>query len=376
MRILFTFAGNYGHLAPLLPLARAAHTVGYQIAFVGRPWMQSRVEELGWTFFSAGSDRGLIPQKRPLIVSDINKERQDLAKSFGYRIARERMIDMQAICQSWQPDLIVAEETDFGAMIAAESLNIPYAKVVVIAAGGFILPELLSEPLNELRQSVGLPADPELEMLSKPLILSSIPPIYRDPNYQLPDHAIYFHRARIPENNVREEKLPLVYLTLGTVFPLESGDLFERIIIGLRDLPIKLQVTVGTEIDPARFGPQPANVRIDQFVPQHEILPQSKLIISHAGSGSVIGALEYGIPMILLPLGADQPLNAERCKALGVAHVVDPLTVTPQQIADLVQQSLADSAMQRKAQLLRDSFVDLPSPHVALAQLERLVAAH
>lgn len=72
----------------------------------------------------------------------------------------------------WQPDLIVCDEIDFGSMVAAERLGLPYATVLVTAAGSFVRHELVAEPLNALRLEHGLPPDPELAMLSRYLILS------------------------------------------------------------------------------------------------------------------------------------------------------------------------------------------------------------
>ena len=64
-----------------------------------------------------------------------------------------------------------------------------------------------------------------------------------------------------------------MYFTLGTVFNVESGDLFERVLAGLRELPINVIATVGREIDPAEFGPQPANIQIAQYISQSVVLP-------------------------------------------------------------------------------------------------------
>ena len=127
-----------------------------------------------------------------------------------------------------------------------------------------------------------------------------------------------------PPEWLAELERPLVYFTLGTIFNLESGDLFERVLAGLSGLPVSVVVTVGREVDPKALGPQPGNVRVEQYVPQSLLLPRCDLVVSHAGSGSVVGALAHGLPMVLLPIGADQPLNAARCEALGVARVLDP----------------------------------------------------
>jgi MGT family glycosyltransferase len=163
-----------------------------------------------------------------------------------------------------------------------------------------------------------------------------------------------------------------VYFTLGTVFNHESGDLFHRALAGLRDLPINLLVTVGREIDPASLGAQPRHVRVERFVPQADVLPHVDLVVSHAGSGSVLGALAFGRPMVLAPMGADQPLNAERCAALGVGRVLDAVRATPADVRDAVGAVLEDPSCRAAASRLRDEIAALPAPEVAVGLLERL----
>lgn len=339
-RFLFTFAGGSGHFEPLVPIARAAEVVGHTIAFAGQPAMLPAIEAAGFTAFAAeGTTLMDTPERLPLLKLDLDREDRDLREGFARRLARIRYTVVLALCATWQPDLLVCDELDFGAMMAAERLGLPYASVLVIAAGSFVRREVVGEPLEGLRAEVGLPPDPHLTMLNRYLILSPFPPSYRDPAFPLPATA---HSIRplslVTGSNVTRplwlipNDKPTVYFTLGTVFNLESGDLFERVLAGLRDLPIKVIATVGREIDPAEFGPQPANIRIVRYIPQAAVLPHCAVVVSHGGSGSVIGALAYGLPMVLLPMGADQPYNAARCAQLGVAQVLDAVEATPESV--------------------------------------------
>jgi MGT family glycosyltransferase len=165
---------------------------------------------------------------------------------------------------------------------------------------------------------------------------------------------------------------PAVYFTLGTVFNLESGDLFERVLAGLRDLSLNVIATVGREIDPAEFGPQPAHIQIMQYIPQSVILPHCAVVVSHGGSGSVIGALAHGLPMVLIPMGADQPYNAARCEELGVACLLDAIEATPETVREAVSTVLSDSGYRRAAERMRDEIAALPEPAYAVTLLERL----
>ena len=169
---------------------------------------------------------------------------------------------------------------------------------------------------------------------------------------------------------------PVTYLTLGTIFNLESGDLFERVLAGLRELPGSIVVTVGRDLDPGVLGPQPANVHVRRFIPQSLVLPHCDLVVSHAGSGSVIGALTHGLPMVLLPMGADQPLNAARAEALGVAQVLDALEATP---ADIERAAVSGAGRarlqaQRRADPGRDPGAARPGARSGADRAARLTA--
>jgi UDP:flavonoid glycosyltransferase YjiC (YdhE family) len=104
-----------------------------------------------------------------------------------------------------------------------------------------------------------------------------------------------------------------------------------------------------------------------------QVLPLCDLVVSHGGSGGVIGALVHGLPLVLLPLGADQPLNAARCRELGVAHVLDPLTATPDSLRAAVSEVLGNPRYRRAARDLQGEIETLPGPAEAVALLEHIM---
>ena len=202
-RILFTFAGGSGHMEPLIPLARAAEAAGHRVAFAGRPWMVPQVDAAGFAAFVAGSDLGLTPERLPLAPTDLEQDMRDVGSGFGRRIARERAADILPLCTEWRPDLLVCEELDFGAMVIAERLGLPYATVLVSATGAFVRPELVAGPLDEVRAEHGLPRDPGLAMLSRYLVLTPFPRSFRDPGFPLPATA---HHLRLLTTGAAEAK--------------------------------------------------------------------------------------------------------------------------------------------------------------------------
>jgi UDP:flavonoid glycosyltransferase YjiC (YdhE family) len=382
MRILFTFAGGAGHFIPLAPIARAAETAGHVVAVGSQPALLQTVQRAGFSAMDTGGVTFRDDSIRaPLLALDMEREYRAVSNSYAGRIARTRAAAIIALCAEWKPDLLVCDEMDFGSMIAAECLRIPHATVLVNATGSFIRPHLITEPLNELRAEFGLPPDPELVMLRRYLVLSPFPPSYRDPEFPLPPTGHPFHSVpmleavnKAPEWLENLPKSPTVYFTLGTVFNVESGDLFSRILDGLRSLSINVIVTVGPQIDPQELGPQPANVYVERYIDQWLVLPHCDLVVSHGGSGTINGALTHGLPMVLLPMGADQSLNARRCEDLTIARVLDPVTATPELVKETVSAVFDNPGFRQAAAHMKEEIATLPDQMHAVNLLERLAA--
>jgi UDP:flavonoid glycosyltransferase YjiC (YdhE family) len=381
IRMLFTFAGGTGHFLPLVPFARAAERAGHIVAFAAQPGMMATVAEAGFSTFETGGRTLLVTTERePLLEYDLAREHRAVRDGFAGTTARERATKVRQLCESWHPDVVVCDEMDFGALVAAEAMGISYATVISIGSGAFVWPQLVGGPINDLRKEHGLTPDPELAMLHRYLVVSPFPPSFRDPANPLPSNA-HSIRTVAADRAAGDEDVswlagragrPLVYFTLGTIFNLESGDLFERALAGLRELPLDVVVTVGRQLDPQVLGPQPSNVDVRGYIPQSALLPHCDLVVSHAGSGSIVGALAHGLPMVLLPIGADQPFNAARCHDLHVGRVLNAVEATPEDVQRAATAVLEDATYRQNAKRLEAEIASLPDPEYGVRLLERL----
>lgn len=381
LRILFAFPGGTGHFLPMAPVARAAEAAGHVVAVACQAAMVATVEGSGFTAFDAGGASLLAPGVRqPLLLPDAEQEDRAARIARGAVRDRERAAAVLALCHEWRPDIVVCDEVDLGVVVAAERLGLPHASVQSTASGSVVPSGLVAEQANRLRADHGLPPDPGLEMLRRYLVLAPFPPSFRDPGSPPPPTALALrHVASDPP--LDERALPwlaalsdgqTVYVTLGTIFNQESGELFERIVEGVRDLPVNVVATVGRALDPGVLGRQPPNVHVERYIPQAQLLPHCSLVVSHGGSGSVIGALAHGLPMVLIPIGADQPRNARRCDDLQVARVLPALEATPDRVRAATSAVLADSTYRLHAERMRDEIAALPGPDHAVTLLERL----
>jgi UDP:flavonoid glycosyltransferase YjiC (YdhE family) len=353
------------------------------VAFAGQMPMMTMVAAAGFDAFATGGTTLAEDARRTaLIPVDMEREYRVIGDIYAGPIARARAAALLALCDEWRPDVLVRDELDFGAAVVCERAGLACATVLVIATGALVLPERITEPLDALRAEHGLDRDRHLAMLTRDLVLSPFPPSLRDPRFPLPETAHSIRPSTIGATSAAAPAwlttLPerrTIYVTFGTVFNVECGDLYERVIAGLRDVQVNVVVTVGNQIDPRDLGPQPDNVRIERFVDHGVLLRHCDAVVCHAGSGTVVDALAHGLPMVLLPMGADQPLNARRCEQLGVARVLDSVAATPASIRAETCAVLTEPAYRQAAERVRDEIIALPDARHAVSLIERLISA-
>ena len=385
MRALFATQPGSGHWRPLLPLATALDAAGHEVAFATTPVACAAIAGYGFRCFPAGVDEWLV-DAQPTPEGAPNRPAQAAAVWLDVFVdsrARRSLPDLLAVCHEWRPDLLVRELTEFAGCVAAERLGLPDAAVQV-GAWRPDLHALVAPALDRLRAEVGLPPDPDLAASFRCLLLSPVPPSFQDPACPLPSTAhpmryVPFDHGpggegRVPDWVEAIGDRPVVYATLGTTYNRTPG-VIPAILAGLRDEPVDLVLTVGADQDPAALGEQPPHVRIERYVPQSLLFPHCDLVVCHGGFGTVLTALAHGLPLVVLPIAADQPDNARRGAECGVAVVVGPGARTPEAIRAATRAALGDARYRQNAERLRDEVRAMPGPEDAIGLLERLVAS-
>src|SRR5690349_19028544 len=108
---------------------------------------------------------------------------------------------------------------------------------------------------------------------------------------------------------------PLVLVGLSSTVMRQEG-LLQRAAGALGQLPVRGLVTTGPAVDPAVIC-APANVAVTRWVRHADVLPHCSAVITHGGHGTVMKALIAGVPLVVVPLGRDQPGNAGRVVHAG-----------------------------------------------------------
>ncbi len=111
---------------------------------------------------------------------------------------------------------------------------------------------------------------------------------------------------------------PLVLVGLSSTVMSHEEELLQRAADALGQLPVRGLVTTGPAFDPAAIRAQ-ANVDVRRWVRHADALPSCSAVLTHGGHGTVIKALAAGVPLVVAPLGRDQPDNAARVVRAGQA---------------------------------------------------------
>jgi UDP:flavonoid glycosyltransferase YjiC (YdhE family) len=151
---------------------------------------------------------------------------------------------------------------------------------------------------------------------------------------------------------IKDSNEKLVYVALGTLFN-ENMDIYERILqtVQLIDESRELYFVVATgDSIYSKLEALVANnklvlsdrVVLVPFAPQIEFLKRASLFITHSGLNSTSEAIYFGVPMICLPIQADQPLVAMRMEELGIGKRLDYKSFDKYQMLKAIEDLMSD----------------------------------
>jgi UDP:flavonoid glycosyltransferase YjiC (YdhE family) len=384
MRIAFATNPALGHVLPLLPLALAARRAGHDVAVLAGSSLAPIVERFGLRHVAAGpadlpTAFALVPERQGLAGRRLAAV--TWARVFGGAIGPELAKGLLDLARDWRPDLLVHEDSEQGTWIAAERLGIPHVSLQATAWRGAGI-RLSAEPLNALRKTLGLVEDADLQRWHRHGYLTTRPKALWNPDDPMPGTTAPIRPIAldevddpVPEWLTRQDaRRPRVAVTLGTILPGRL-DTMASILDGLARLDLDVVATVGPGLEPRALGARPPGIRVERYVPMSRLLETCDALVFHAGSGTMLAALAEGLPLVLMPVAADQPENADRCAAAGVGVVLEPAACSPEAVAEATTRILADPGFRNAARRARHEISTMPSPASVVPQLEALAAA-
>ncbi|MDO0939160.1 glycosyltransferase [Streptomyces sp. DG2A-72] len=286
----------------------------------------------------------------------------------------------EAIAQArtFAPDLIIVESADYLGRFAAAVLDVP----VVTHGVGIAIEEQLAHAmdaaagarLSSLELTLPEPrasVDPWPECLQRDTWQPPVGRIaIRSEAHESEPHASEAHEGEDGSEGSKpafpgpgRQHLPRVLVTLGTV--LDEPELLATIVDSLAGPEVNVVVAVNPSARADTAPTERTGVRVVGFVPMRRLLEGVDVVVASGGAGTVLAVLGSGIPMVLLPMGLDKPLNAERASAVGAAMVVD----SPDQIGKAVTKVLSDESFAHSASTVAQEIADMNSAETVLTLL-------
>jgi UDP:flavonoid glycosyltransferase YjiC (YdhE family) len=316
--------GGAGHVRPLLPLLDAARRRGHQALLVGPPALRDMVDAWGYPFAVGGQPPeqfvARIRERLPVVPA---REASVLGNRelFG-RLATAAMLPaMERALAGWRPDIVLRDPCEYASAVIAPGLQVATAQVAIglaevewgsIDVAAPALEAHRSGLADELRRS------PYATRFPASVDPSPFPDTrrFRDPSPPasgaLPD---WWSGSRAP----------LVYMSFGTVLGHMSiaAEVYRTAVQAVAGIDARVLLTVGRRFDASQLGRIPGNVHVESWVDQADVLDEAEVVVCHGGSGTTLGALAAGVPLVVVPLFADQFANGARVAESGAGILVD-----------------------------------------------------
>jgi zeaxanthin glucosyltransferase len=404
-KIVFIMDIEEGHLLPSFGLAHALRARGHDVSYVSVVDNGQLVTEQGFLFYP------VLEQFYPKGFRKKFKETNALALSrngdfSGLEIPEHASVLLNGSYDSFLKDLnadlfiisfylnldilllyyklgirpvifspVLREEGETIPSVCGELLSmLPLEKLSImidlIEENGFevsSIPEMVA-PFNLFTEVIACPREFEIQAIASPQV-SYIGSSIRKPVNSENIYSLY----GIPPGK------KIIFSSMGTQ-AIRHGALcetyFGKVIHVMKDPAFKdmhLVLSVGPEYKKEGLDPLPGNVTVASWAPQLDILKVASLAIIHGGFGSVKECIYYGVPMIIFPLGYDQPSNGKRVLYHHLGVMDDIGTITENALRSYMLYLLNDEQIRSSVKKMQHIFREQEDNQAGVDAIEKLL---
>ena len=418
MRFLFAMWEGGGTVPPELAVAGRLIGRGHVVHVLGDPTIEASAARIGAGF----SPWQQAPHVRSLRPGDALVKDWEIKNPLRlFRVMRDALLcgptrlfaeETLAAIERSRPDVVAADFVMIGAIAAAQRARVPTALLVpnlypfptkgrpMIGSGsmpargpaGWIRDAVMARlfvrlfdgglaPVNDARAALGLPPLTHTfdQATGCDVILLLTSEAFDFPGPPLPAN-VKFVGAQLDDPLWAEpwtspwpdgDERPLVLVGFSSTFQ-NQGDALQRVMQALGGMPVRGLVTAGPALEASALSPPP-NVVVVASAPHAQLIPRSRVVVTHCGHGTTLKALSQGVPLLCMPMGRDQVDNAARTVWHGAGIRIKP-SASPGTIATALGALLQDDRYRRNARLLGDRMAAESIDDRAISALEALAA--
>ncbi len=380
MKFLFLTAPGTGHVNPTLPVAQELVARGEEVVYYTTDKFQARVERTGATFrrlddiFNTPADEIAKFQKNwqensLALLEDVMRVMLRYVTNTLPRVPK--MLDQ---LRAEEFDAIVCDPMCAWGRALAEMSGLPTATfygTFAMTKNSPLLRQMLSRPKKlpspktvvamlrlqsvawymHLRYGISLLDPKNLFTASESLNIVPLPRKFQPEADAFDDRYAFVGPSILPSVVDYEADLPLkqleerqtLYISMGTAFT--RAQFFKTCLNTFTNTSWLVVMATWKDLG---FTNLPSNFIVRPLVPQLEVLKRANVYITHGGMGSVMGALWYGVPLVVVPQMPEQALLAARVAELGLGIRLDPPDAKPEALRDAVNTVHTDPAYRNR----------------------------
>ncbi|MED4586578.1 glycosyltransferase [Brevibacillus choshinensis] len=159
-----------------------------------------------------------------------------------------------------------------------------------------------------------------------------------------------------------------IYISLGTIVN-QSIDFYKLCFKAFGNTNHTVVMTIGNKVQITDLGEIPQNFIVKSYVPQIDVLKYAKLFITHGGMNSTNEGLYFGVPLVVIPQSADQPIIAGQVANLGAGIALQMQSLTADQLRETVNHVLNHPSFHTAVATSRESFQRSGGYHQAVDEI-------
>jgi UDP:flavonoid glycosyltransferase YjiC (YdhE family) len=396
-RIVINHWGSYGDVYPYIGIGKALQARGHHVTLALPRYYGPMVEKEGLSARAVGPDIDPNDRERIAGVMDPVKGPERIIREWLMPALRQTYEELREAAEN--ADLLVTHPVAFAAPVLAQQRKLPWVATVLAPMSFFSVTDVpvmppaprlahlrrlgpwfgrvmvriahhatrdWSEAVYKLRGELGLPrgGNPIFEgQFSPTLNLALFSRVMAAPQPDWPAHVretgFVFYNGPDPLSPELEAFLasgpPPVVFTLGTSAVGAAGSFYEESAAAAAKLGVRAVMLTGgfPENTPRRTVSR--DILIVDRAPHQLLFPRAAAIVHQGGVGTTAQALRSGRPAIVVPHSHDQPDNAFRVTALGVARTIFPNAYRGARVARELSLLIDDASYTTRAAAIAES---------------------
>ena len=389
MRVLWFCIPAFGHTNPTIEVVRELVRRGHEVRYYSFEDFREKIEGAGAEFVPCDAYLPPIDEKAERRLRKVSTTEMSVQ---SFRTVANLDPLVSADVASWRPDVVVTDSACFWGKLTAAKHGLPWVCSTTTFAFNQQSSKYMSHSAAEMADILfGLPRlNREIRKL-RPLgyevksaldIVSNKPEdntiVYTSRLFQPCSETFDEEHYRFVGPSVRDvtpkerSGRPLVYASLGTVIN-DRPDFYRTLIDAVRDINVDLLISCGRAFDPAQLGEMPANVRVEQYVDQMEVLSRTSLFVTHCGMNSASEGMWMGVPELLFPLTGEQRAVARRVAEVGAGVPLEEAVAREAAaLRKTVLAALADERLREGAAHMREDLRSCAGPVGAADFIEQV----